>query len=242
MSLIRLQKIIAYAGIASRRHAEELIQQGKVTINGAIAHIGMKADPSIDHIKVKGKLITRSCAPKIYLVGNKPRNVITSLEDPQGRPTVAHMLQANRIRTRVFPVGRLDWDAEGLLLFTNDGDLAHRITHPRTHFSKVYHVKVKGMPSEEKLARLRRGIVLDAKRTLPSRIEIERTLQSSTVLRMVLIQGRQNQIKRMCEIIGHPVISITRIAIGPLRLGTLPRGKVRALTDDERKKLLLQRT
>lgn len=238
MALMRLQKIISQAGIASRRHAEELIQQGKVTVNGAIARIGMKADPDIDHIKVKGKLITRPRVPKIYLIGNKPRNVITSLEDPQGRPTIAHMLQANKIRVRVFPVGRLDWDAEGLLLFTNDGDLAHLITHPRTHFSKVYHVKVRGVPSEEKLERLRRGIVLDGKRTLPARIEIERTLQSSTLLRMTLVEGRQNQIKRMCERIGHSAISITRIAIGPLRLGNLGRGKVRSLTDNERKKLL----
>jgi 23S rRNA pseudouridine2605 synthase len=235
---MRLQKIISQAGIASRRHAEEWIQQGKVTVNGAIARIGMKADPDIDHIKVKGKLITRPHVPKIYLIGNKPRNVITSLEDPQGRLTIAHMLKANKIRVRVFPVGRLDWDAEGLLLFTNDGDLAHLITHPRTHLSKVYHVKVKGRPSEEKLERLRRGIVLDGKRTLPARIEVERTLQSSTLLCMTLIEGRQNQIKRMCERIGHSAISITRIAIGSLRLGTLPRGKVRALADDERKKLL----
>jgi len=238
MVFIRLQKILSQAGIASRRHAEELIRQSEVTVNGKVAILGMKADPDVDHIKVKGKLITRPHAPKVYLAGNKPKNVITSLDDPQGRPTIAHMLKANRIKTRVFPVGRLDWDAEGLLLFTNDGELAYRITHPRTHIAKVYVVKVKGTPSEEKLERLRPGIMLDKKRTLPAKIEIERAHGSTTLIHMALIEGRQNQIKRMFEMIGHPVISIIRIAIGPIKLGRLAKGKVRTLTADEKKKLL----
>jgi 23S rRNA pseudouridine2605 synthase len=235
---MRLQKIISQAGIASRRHAEELIRTGHVTVNGKNATIGMKADPESDHIKVKGKLLAVPRAPKVYFIGNKPKNVITSLSDPQHRPTVRHMLEVNRVRYRVYPVGRLDWDAEGLLLFTNDGELANRITHPGSHVVKVYLVKVKGIPAEEKLARMRKGMVIRRKRTLPARIEIVRELRSSVLLRMTLAEGRQNQIKLMCEKIGHPVISITRIAIGPLRLGNLPRGKIRALTSDERNKLL----
>ena len=238
MALMRLQKILSQAGIASRRHAEELIKAGNVTVNGKKASIGMKADPERDHIKVNGKLITMPRVPRIYLIGNKPKNVITSLSDPQNRPTVQHMLEVNRIRVRVYPVGRLDWDAEGLLLFTNDGELANRITHPTTHVSKVYLVKVKGIPTEDKVERMRKGVFIKRKRTLPARIEITRQLRSSTLLRMTLVEGRQNQIKLMCEKVGHPVISITRIAIGPLRLGKLPRGKIRALTQEERKKLL----
>ena len=238
MALMRLQKILSQAGIASRRHAEELIKAGNVTVNGKKASIGMKADPERDHIKVNGKLITMPRVPRIYLIGNKPKNVITSLSDPQNRPTVQHMLEVNRIRVRVYPVGRLDWDAEGLLLFTNDGELANRITHPRTHVSKVYLVKVKGIPTEDKVERMRKGVFIKRKRTLPARIEITRQLRSSTLLRMTLVEGRQNQIKLMFEKVGHPVISITRIAIGPLRLGKLPRGKIRALTEEERKKLL----
>jgi pseudouridine synthase len=235
---MRLQKILSQAGVASRRHAEEMIKSGNVTVNGKKASIGMKADPDHDHIKVHGKLITTPRVPKVYYIGNKPRNVITSLSDPHNRPTVRDMLRMNKIRPRVYPVGRLDWDAEGLLLFTNDGELANRVTHPRIHMSKVYLVKVKGIPGEEKLDRMRKGMVIQRKRTLPAKIKVERILQSSTILRMTLIEGRQNQIKLMCERIGHPVISITRVAIGPLRLGKLPRGEVRALTDDERKKLL----
>lgn len=238
MALLRLQKIIAQAGIVSRRHAEELIRQGDVTVNGKVAHLGMKADPDTDHIKVHGKLIVKLRVPKVYFIGNKPKHMITSLDDPQGRLTVAHMLQVNRIKTRVFPVGRLDWDAEGLILFTNDGELAHRITHPSTHIPKVYNVRVKGTPKEEKLERLERGIVIERKRTLPAKIKIERALGSSTVLCMTLVEGRHNQIKRMFEKVGNPVISITRIAIGPLRLGKLARGKIRALTPVEYKKLL----
>lgn len=238
MALMRLQKILSQAGIASRRHAEEMIRQGMVTVNGATACIGMKADPDIDHIKVRGKLIVKPRAPKTYLIGNKPKSVITSLDDPQGRTTVAHMLRANRVKVRVFPVGRLDWDAEGLLLFTNDGELAHAVTHPRTHIPKVYSVKVKGLPSDEKIARLRRGVVINGRRTLPARVEVARVLKSSTLLCITLVEGRQNQIKRMFEKIGHPVISITRTAIGPLRLGHLARGQMRVLTDEERKKLL----
>jgi pseudouridine synthase len=237
MARIRLQKILSRAGIASRRRAEEMIEQGKVTVNGKIAHIGMKADPDIDHVKVKGKLITRSRAPEVYLIGNKPKHMITSLDDPQGRPAVTLMLKANRIKPRVFPVGRLDWDAEGLLLFTNDGELAHRITHPRTHLPKVYSVKIKGTPGEEKIKRLRTGIMLHRKRTLPAKVEIERASGSTAVVRITLVEGRQHQIKHMFEKIGHPVISITRIGIGPLRLGKLPRGKVRFLTDREQTNL-----
>lgn len=217
----------------SRRHAEELIKQGEIKVNGKIARLGMKADPEHDAIKVKGKLITSPRAPRLYYLGYKPRNMITSLADPQGRPTMTDMLARSKVHARIYPVGRLDWDVEGLVLLTNDGDLAHKVMHPRSHLQKIYRVKIRGVPSEGSLNALRQGMMLDGKKTLPARVVVEKVGQASTWLYLSLVEGRQHQIKKMCERIRHPVIRIIRIAIGPLRLRNIARGSVRPLTARE---------
>lgn len=239
MARERLQKILARTGIASRRKAEQLMLAGRVTVNGKIANqLGTKADAEVDHIKVDGKLIHCGSLPKFYFLAFKPQKMITSLADPQGRPTIADMLRSRKIRVRVFPVGRLDWDAEGLLLLTNDGELANKVMHPRTHLQKVYRVKVKGCPDEQNLQRVRKGIMIDKQvRTLPTKVEIERKGDSSTWLRVTLVEGRQHQIKKMFDRIGHPVRYIRRIAIGPLTLSYLHTGEIRRLTPIELRKL-----
>lgn len=238
MPLERLQKILARAGIASRRKAEQLMLAGRVTVNGKVVNrLGVKADPQTDHIKVDGKLIRSGVTPKHYYVAFKPPRMITSLADPQGRPTIADLLRNQKIRVRVFPVGRLDWDAEGLLLLTNDGELANKVMHPRTHLPKVYRIKVKGYPSEEKLQRIQKGMVLDRIRTLPAKVSVEQKGDTNTWLRVTLVEGRQHQIKIMFDRIGHPVRHIRRIAIGPLTLSHVRTGEIRRLTPVELQRL-----
>ena len=238
MAIERLQKILSRAGVASRRKAEQMIAQGRVTVNGRIAQLGTKANANRDHIKVDGKLLEIRAPRKFYFIAFKPRNTITSLVDPQGRPTIADVLRANKIRVRVFPVGRLDWDADGLVLLTNDGELANRLMHPRAHVSKVYRVKVMGHPAEKTLQRLRRGIKIErTQMTLPARVTLERKTEKCSWLSVVLTEGRHHQIKKMFERVHHPVLSIRRIAMGALRLGRLRPGDIRALTTTEIKRL-----
>lgn len=239
MACMRLHKILSQAGIASRRAAEKLMLQGRVTVNGKVAdQLGMKADPEKDYIRVDKKPIA-IVKTKQYYIGYKPQFMITSLKDPQNRLTIADMLQQNRIRGRLFPVGRLDWDAEGLILFTNDGELAHRIMHPSTHLPKIYLVKIMGFPTKETIQRLSSGVKIESNiKTLPARVSVKRITKHGAWLRMVLIEGRQNQIKKMLGKVGYRVVFIRRLGIGPLRLGQLQRGKVRALTAKERHKLL----
>jgi 23S rRNA pseudouridine2605 synthase len=235
MAQERLQKILARAGIASRRKAEQLIREGRVTINGkVVSRLGTKADSKTDHIKVDGKLLCVSKVPKHYFIAFKPQRVITSLSDPHGRRTITDMLRSNKIGIRVFPVGRLDWDADGLLLLTNDGELANEVMHPRTHLPKLYRVKVKGCPSEKNLQRIRNGIMIDrGVRTLPAQVVVDQERENATWLRVTLIEGRQHQIKKMFARIGHSVRHIRRIAIGPLRLKHLQVGEIRPLTTTE---------
>ena len=237
----RLQKILPRAGIASRRAAERLMVENRVVVNGKPAtRLGMRADAERDHIRVDGKLLRLRDGPKSYFVAFKPQRMLTTLSDPSDRPTVKDLLAANRIRARVYPVGRLDWDADGLLLLTDDGDLASRVMAPRTHLEKVYRVKIKGCPDERALSRLRRGVVLEGPRrarTLPAEVAIERIGDGTTWVRLTLVEGRQNQIKKMFVGIGHPVRRLRRIAVGPLRLGRLRIGQVRALKQDEIEKL-----
>lgn len=235
MPAIRLQKILARAGIASRRHAEELMRTGRVLVNGQVAdRMGTTADPEKDHIRVDGKLLRLENAVRHYFAAFKPREMITSLSDPEGRTTVADLLAAHRIRHRVYPVGRLDWDADGLLLITDDGDLAFRVMHPRTHLPKVYEVKVRGAPDQRALDRVRRGVTIEpGLRTLPAEVELLETGENNSHLRVVLVEGRQNQIKKMFERVGHPVRRIRRTALGPLRLGRMKVGEIRELTPRE---------
>ncbi|MEW6674790.1 MAG: pseudouridine synthase [Nitrospirota bacterium] len=226
----RLQKILAEMGITSRRKAEELIIKGRVTVNGQIANIGMKVDPNRDHIKLNGKLLTRP-EKKVYLVFNKPKGVVTSLYDPDGRLTIKDFLKG--IKFRVFPVGRLDYDSEGMLLITNDGDFAHAVLHPSKKISKTYLVKVKGILREEEIEKLRTGVKLGYGMTAPAKVKRIRKGDVNSWLEMTIYEGKKRQIRRMLEKIGHPVLKLRRIRINGLELGNLEPGAYRYLSADE---------
>ncbi len=230
----RLQKIIAEMGIASRRAAEEMIIEGRITVNGKVAEIGMKADPLRDHIKVDGKLLVRP-EKKVYFILNKPRGVLTSLEDPQGRPTVRDFLMG--IRQRVFPVGRLDYDSEGMLLLTNDGELAHAVLHPSRKIPKTYLVKVKGVLEEEEMERLRKGIRLERTLTAPAKVKPMRKTDSNSWIEMTIYEGKKRQIRRMLDKVGHPVIRLMRIRINGIEMGIIKPGEYRRLSPEELEKL-----
>lgn len=228
----RLQKIIAEFGIASRRGAEEMIAEGRITVNGKTAVIGMKADPLIDHIKVNGTLITKK-EPLIYIIFNKPAGIMSTLSDPEGRRTFKDYLK--KIKQRVYPVGRLDYHSEGLLILTNDGSLANAIMHPSKKIPKLYRIKVRGIPEETKLRKLRTGIRLEDGYTLPAEIKmigLTRTGKNS-LLDVRIYQGKNRQIRRMFESIKHPVMKLKRIAIDGISLGQLRSGEYRHLTQDE---------
>lgn len=231
--VVRLQKVIADAGVASRRTAEEMIRQGRVTVNGrAQTEMGLKVDPERDHIKVDGRHL-KPAAPKAYVVLNKPKGVLTTLQGPEkeDRPTIQHFLRG--IKHRVFPVGRLDFDTEGLLLLTNDGALAQRLLHPRYHVPKTYRVKVKGVLEIPHIRALETGIRLDDGPTMPARVQKIRKAEENSWIELTIYEGRTHQVKRMLEAVGHPVLKLTRVRFGPLNLGGLPRGGVRYLTDPE---------
>ncbi len=221
-------------GIASRRKAEELIIEGRITVNGRIATIGMKADPVKDHIKVDGKLLIRS-EPKVYIMLNKPKNVVTTLYDPEGRPTVKDFLKG--VKYRVFPVGRLDYDSEGLLLLTNDGDFAHAVLHPSKKISKTYLVKVKGILEEDKIEKLKTGVKLVERMTAPVKVKRIRETENNSWLEIIIYEGKKRQIRRMLEKIGHDVLKLKRIRVDGLELGKLEPGTFRYLTPEERDKI-----
>lgn len=222
----RLQKIIAEMGIASRRKAEEIIIEGRVTVNGKPAVIGMKADPLRDHIKVDGKLLTHP-EEKVYFAFNKPRGVVTSMSDPEGRPTINDFLHG--IKQKVYPVGRLDYDSEGLLLLTNDGEFAHAILHPSKKIPKTYLVKVKGVLEEEEMEKLRKGIRLDRSVTAPAKVKRIRKTENNSWIEMTIYEGKKRQIRRMLEKVGHPVMRLMRIRINGLEMGKLAPGARRRL-------------
>jgi len=225
---------LADAGIASRREGERLIQAGRVEVNGrVVTALGVRVEPERDQVRVDGRRV-RSVERRAYYLLNKPKGTITSASDPEGRPTVVELLQG--VRERVFPVGRLDWSSEGLLILTNDGDLAYHLTHPANHVAKVYRVKVKGSVEEDDLRALRRGLVLDGRRTLPARVE-RISGQANSWLEVTLYEGRKNQIRRMLDRLGHRVQKLKRIAIGPIRDRALKPGEWRRLTPDEIRRL-----
>ena len=228
----RLQKILAQAGIASRRGAERIIGAGRVKVNGVVAdQLGVKADLETDVIEVDGRVLGRPESMAYYMF-YKPDGFITSMNDPQGRPTVAKFL--NSLPERVYPVGRLDQDAEGLLILTNDGELARRLMHPRFHVPKVYRVKVRGVPNRSAIRLLRSGrIVLGDKPVAPAEVELIKTGPDRAWLKMTLTEGRHRQVKRMCSYAGHPVLKLKRIAYGSLELGRLASGQIRPLKKEE---------
>lgn len=238
--LERLQKIIAHAGFASRREAETMMREGRVTLNGQIiTELGTKADAARDHIKVDGKLITRAETHR-YILLYKPREVMTTVEDPQGRRTVIDFIRG--VRERIYPVGRLDFQSEGLVLLTNDGELAFKVSHPTQGSVKTYNVKVRGVPEERMVDKLRRGITLEGKRTLPCEIERLKTTgktddEGNSWFEVKLHEGRTQQIRKMFQAVGHPVAKLKRVAIGPIMDPKLTPGLWRELTKQEVKML-----
>ncbi|MCH5206500.1 MAG: rRNA pseudouridine synthase [Oscillospiraceae bacterium] len=232
MEKTRIQKIIADSGLCSRRKAEELISAGRVTVNGRPCGLGDKADASRDVIAVDGKALSAPSGQKRYIMLNKPRGYVTTMSDEQGRKTARELLCG--VSERVVPVGRLDRNSEGLLLFSNDGEFVNEITHPSHHVSKTYRVTIDGRVSEEQLMRLSAGVELDdGKVTAPCSVEVLSEEPDRTVLRFVIKQGLNRQIRRMCAAVGLQVGRLRRVAIGGVRLGMLKPGEWRDLTKEE---------
>jgi len=230
----RLQKLMSRAGLGSRRASEGLIRAGRVTVNGRVATLGDKADPGVDRVEVNGEPLEFE-AP-IYIMLNKPRGVLPSTEDEKeaGRPTVRDLVA---VEGHLYPVGRLDMNSEGLILLTNDGRLAHRLTHPSFEHEKVYDVTVEGHPGDEILQQWRQGLMLHGKRTVPARVEKLSADSGTTRLRITMREGRKRQIRRVAAQLGHPVQSLFRQKIGPLHIGDLPLGEWRHLKPEEVKEL-----
>jgi len=227
----RLQKILSQAGVASRRASEQLMLDGRVTVNGTtIRELGTKADPARDDIRVDGRRI-KVAERRLYLLVNKPRGYVSTRSDPEKRPTVLDLLQG--IREYVYPVGRLDYDSEGLIILTNDGDLAAKLTHPRHGVARVYEARVLGEPDDHDLDRLQKGVVIDGQKTGPAEVKALGPGQ----LRVTVREGRNRQVRKMCDAIGHPVTKLTRVAIGPIHDPKLKRGQWREMTDAEVRKL-----
>jgi 23S rRNA pseudouridine2605 synthase len=228
---VRLQKLIAGAGLASRRKAEELIAAGRVSVNGrVVTELGTKVDPGRDHVKVDGKHLG-AAQPFVYVMLHKPKNVMSTLDDPGGRPTIKDFLRG--VSVRVFPVGRLDFDSEGLMLLTNNGDLSQALLHPRYHVLKTYLIKVKGVLTNEEIARLQRGVELEDGATSPAAVKKIRKAEQNSWLEITIHEGRKHQVRRMLDAVGHPVLKLTRVRMGPLGLGDLAPGEFRYLEDRE---------
>ena len=230
----RLHKTLARAGVGSRRKCEELISAGRVKVNGKIVStLGSKVNPRQDRIEVDGQPIALP-REHIYVMLNKPAGYVSTVRDPQGRPTVMDLVS---MQERVYPVGRLDVDSEGLLLLTDDGELTHRLTHPSYEHEKEYHVWVEGKPKARTLQRLREGIELEDGFTWPAEVTVLRQEAAGTWLRFVIHEGRKRQLRRMCQAVGHRVLRLMRVRLGPVRLGDLAPGSHRPLTEDERDRL-----
>ena len=248
MAKERLQKLIARAGIASRRKAEQYITDGRVRVNGKrVTELGTKADPQRDTVEVEGYGTLRD-EPCVYMLLHKPIHVISTVKDPEGRTTVLDVIERSRAvgqrafegeLPRVYPVGRLDFDAEGLILLTNDGDFANRMTHPKHHVPKTYAVRVRGIPEAKSLERLRAGVRLKnedgslTRPTAPAEVTITKTGSSNSWLELTIFEGRNHQVKRMCQAIGHTVNRLIRIDFGGIPIGELPAGAWRFLTPGE---------
>lgn len=225
----RLQKVLARAGVASRRASEELIKAGRVTVDGRVVReLGARAAPG-QEVRVDGRPIA-GAERRVYIIYNKPRGVVSTAADTHGRLTV---VEAVGVPERVYPVGRLDQDSEGLMVLTNDGELAYRLTHPRFKVERVYRVLVEGKPSAEALHKLRSGVELDGRVTAPARVRVLDARDSETELEITIHEGRKRQVRRMAEAVGHPVVRLKRVGLGPLDLGSLPPGRHRFLRPEE---------
>ncbi|NQS70938.1 MAG: rRNA pseudouridine synthase [Desulfobulbaceae bacterium] len=230
----RLQKILARAGIASRRAAEQLILAGRVQVDGrTITQLGYKADPDQVSIRVDGKKI--SAEQKVYLLLNKPAGYVTTLSDPQGRKTVAELVR--NIPARLFPVGRLDLDTEGALIMTNDGAFAHTILHPSHEIKRTYEALVNGLPSRNTLRQLSTGIELDDFVTAPAKLRLLRREAKSSLVEIIIHEGKKRQVRRMFQAVGHRVLHLRRIAYGNLRLNNLPLGHYKMLSPADREQI-----
>lgn len=228
---MRLQKIIAQAGVASRREAERLIDEGKVSVNGSVIRKqGTLADPAKDQIRVQGKLLS-GASEKVFVLFNKPRGCVTTVRDELGRPTV--MDYVDKVPSRVFPVGRLDFNTEGLLILTNDGALSEKLLNPKNRIPRSYRVKVRGVPETRVLEKMRKGIPLDGRPTLPMDASVFRVTGKNSILTLQLAEGRNRHIRRVCERLGHPVVKLQRIEFGKLDLADLPVGAYRFLSPKE---------
>ncbi|WHE08076.1 pseudouridine synthase [Thermoanaerobacterium thermosaccharolyticum] len=226
----RLQKYLAECGIASRRKCEQLILDGKIKVNGTvIKNLGIKIDPDKDIVEYDGRVVAK-VQHNIYIMLNKPTGFITTVKDQFGRPSVLDII---KIKDRIYPVGRLDYNTSGLLLLTNDGDIANKLMHPKHEIDKVYIAKIRGIPDDKDLDRFRNGLLLDNRLTAKAKIEILKKINNDALVKIVIHEGRNRQIRRMCELIGHPVMTLKRIKIGDLELGNLKVGQWRYLTGEE---------
>jgi len=238
MPPIRLQKILSTAGIASRRAAETLIAQGRVSVNRVtVLELGSKADPETDDIRVDGRRV-KPAARRRYFLLNKPKGFISTRSDPQKRPTVIDILARHGIREYVYPVGRLDYESEGLIILTSDGDLAAQLTHPSHGVAREYEVRVLGVPDEHEIERIANGVVIDGRRTAPADVRVAKVIESpsgrvETLLSIVIHEGRNRQVRKMCESIGHPVARLRRVSIGPIADERLRPGDFRELSPEE---------
>jgi 23S rRNA pseudouridine2605 synthase len=233
---VRLQKFLAECGVASRRKSEELIINGHVKVNGRVAQIGDSINPGRDAVHVRGKRIQSKPNKKIYIMLHKPRGYITTMSDEQGRKSVADLVRD--VPVRVFPVGRLDKESEGLLLMTNDGDFANAVTHPSKHSMKTYRVTLKSKISDDDITKLTEGVMLDGEKTLPADISVVLNTPERSVIEMTIYEGKNRQIRRMCESLGLEVARLKRTKIGSLKLGMLKPGKYRDLTEKEIKQVM----
>lgn len=227
----RLQKYMARCGVASRRHCEKIINQGRVEVNGEIVvEMGVKINPFMDVIRVDGRIILPE-EERVYILLNKPSGYITSVTDPQGRPTVLDLI--DKIDSRIYPVGRLDFESEGLLILTNDGQLAYHLTHPKYEVQKQYRVMVHGQPNDNDIKTLQRGIDIGGYITRPARVVRKEIISNNSVFKVVIGEGKNRQIRRMFEAIGHPVIELRRERLGNINLGSLKLGEWRHLSQQE---------
>ncbi len=230
----RVQKFLSHSGVASRRQAEQMMLDGRVTVNGTVVReLGAKVDPAVDSVKVDGKRVHDEIP--VYVLLHKPKGTICTLDDPEGRPTVMDLVRG--VKGRVFPVGRLDFDTTGALLMTNDGELANLLMHPRHRFAKTYVAKVKGIPTEERLEKLRQGVSIDGVRTAPAEARLVAVKEKNSIVELVLREGRNRQVKRMLLEVGHPVLRLHRSAYAFLTLEGLDPGRWRPLLAQEIKRL-----